>query len=142
MDTPPTQSTLLDVAATLVFMQGAIGVMSVVEAGVAAAVGFAPVTNLLLTAVLTVGLFAMARGLRRRSRRARKWTLRIEALLVFWAALDLALALFLAHTGLGLVATITRLVVPISVFWLLRRSDVRLEFTQFSRQDRLEEVAA
>lgn len=128
MDTSSRRSTLVDVAATLVFMQGALGVMSIVESGVAMAAGFAPPTNLLLTAMLTIVLFALARGLRRRSSRSRTWTLRIEALLVIWATVDLAIALFLTQSGLGLVATVTRLIVPIAVFRMLRRPAVRIEF--------------
>ncbi|NNF63352.1 MAG: hypothetical protein HKN07_03760 [Acidimicrobiia bacterium] len=140
MDTSPPQSTLVDVAGTLVFMQGAVGVMSVVESGVATVAGFAPPTNLLLTAILTVVLFLFARGLRRRSVRSRMWTLRIESLLIVWATVDLALAVVLADSGLGLVATLTRLVVPIATFWLLRRPAARLEFGSLRREVELEEM--
>lgn len=142
MDTSSPQTTLVDVAATLVFMQAAIGVLSIVESGVATAAGFAPPTNLLLTAGLTVVLFSLARGLRRRSSRARRWTLRLESLLVVWATVDLALAVFLAHSGLGLVTTVTRLIVPIVVFRLLRRPATREEFAQQNPQFEIHEVTA
>lgn len=142
MDTPSPRSTLVDVAAILVFMQGALGVMSIVESGVATAAGFAPPTNLLLTAILTIVLFAVARGLCHRSSRSRTWTLRIEALLVIWATVDLALALFLTHSGLGLVATVTRLIVPIAVFRMLRRPAIRIEFENQRREVETQGVTA
>lgn len=121
-------TTQTDVAATLVFMQGAVAVLSTVEAAVVAAVGLAPPTNLMLTAATAALYLFLARKLRTRSSKARRATLVVEGLMVTWALIDLALALFIAHTGLGLVATITRLVLPIAVFRVLRRPAPKQEF--------------
>jgi hypothetical protein len=49
----------------------------------------------------------------------------LEFSLLGWAAIDLALAAFLSSTGLGLLPTVTRFAIPVTVIVLLSRKQVR-----------------
>ena len=49
----------------------------------------------------------------------------LEFSLLGWAAIDLALAVFLSGTGLGLLPTVTRIAIPVDVIVLLARKQVR-----------------
>jgi hypothetical protein len=48
----------------------------------------------------------------------------LESSLLGWAGIDLALALVLSNTGLGLLPTITRIGIPLAVIVLLSRKHV------------------
>ena len=84
------------------------------------AVGWGPAT---LSLLLTVALFRCAH----RVRNTRPWrrVRFLEFLLLGWTAIDLALAVFLNGTGLGLLPTVTRIAVPVTVLALLSRKKVR-----------------
>jgi hypothetical protein len=86
----------------------------------------APLIGLnLAAAVLTL---LAARGVARRSRRSRRLAVSLELIVVFFAVIDLLLAVFLAKRGLELVPVLTRLVLPLALLHILRRRDIRAEF--------------
>jgi hypothetical protein len=87
---------------------------------ISGAAGWGPVV---LSLLLVVALFRCAH----RVRNNRPWRrVRIlEFSLLGWAAIDLALAVFLGSTRLGLLPTLTRIAVPVTVIVLLSRKQVR-----------------
>jgi hypothetical protein len=129
---------LIDLAAVLVFVQGMVALVATVEIGiVTAAMGGLTMAAFVLTGLATVVTLVLPRGLRRRSRRARKTVVVLQSLWLVSAAIDLLLAIFLARRGLEPVPTITRIVIPIAVFRILRRAQVRAAFgVKPSRRDR------
>ena len=121
--------TRVDVVRILLLIQGGIAVTSTIEVFlVGAFTGFfiAPLMLLTLTAAI-VTLWA-SRGVRLRSRRARKVTFWAEGTILVFALIDLLLAIFLARRGLALVPTVTRIVLPIAIMRTLRRPHVKEEF--------------
>lgn len=113
----------------LLLVEAAIAVVMSLEGGVALLFGgpaAAPVAVLALLA--PVGVFWLMRGMRRRSRAARRLALWLQVAILFIAAIDLSLAVILAQRGLELVPTLTRVVLPVAIFRLLRKPDVRAEF--------------
>jgi hypothetical protein len=88
---------------------------TVVGVGLGNAAGFAPAV---LSLALALGLFWS--GTRLRKHRGWKRVKVLEWALLVWAGIDLVLALVLSDTGLGLLATLTRIFVPVSVIGLLR----------------------
>ena len=77
----------------------------------------------ILSLLLAIALLRCAR----RVRNSRPWR-RVRVLefsLLGWAAIDLALAVFLSGTGLGLLPTVTRIAIPVTVIVLLSRKQVR-----------------
>lgn len=113
----------LDLARVLLLLQGSILVATTIEAivwGLAFA-GAAGVPLLLSGAAAVLVLVARAR-----LRPDRRWTLRIvygaEAFTLGFFAVDLALAIAVTGTPPPAVAVLTRLVLPLSVIYLVRQS--------------------
>ena len=112
-------------AASLLAFQAAMFFVTALEAAAmgalsGSAVGWGPA---ILSLLLTVALLRCAHRVRhnRPWRRVRV----LEFLLLGWAAIDLALAVFLSGTGLGLLPTVTRIAIPVTVLVLLSRKKVR-----------------
>ena len=111
---------LLLVASLLAF-QAAMYLVTAVEAAAMSAVsgnaaGWGPVVLSLLLAVAL-----LRSGQRVRHHRPWRRVRVIEFSLLGWAAIDMALAVFVAGTGLGLLPTVTRIVIPVSVIVLARK---------------------
>ena len=109
------------VAASLLAFQAAMYIVTAVEAAAMSAVsgnaaGWGPVVLSLLLAMAL-----LRSGQRVRHNRPWRRVRVLEFSLLGWAAIDLALAVFLAGTGLGLLPTITRIVIPVAVIMLLAR---------------------
>jgi hypothetical protein len=111
-------------AASLLAFQAAMYFVTAVEAAamsvIAGPAGWGPVV---LSLLLVVALLRCAR----RVRNNRPWR-RVRVLefsLLAWAAIDLALAVFLTSTWLGLLPTLTRIAVPVTVIVLLSIRKVR-----------------
>ena len=134
--------TRVDVARILLLIQAAIAVVSLLETAVVGAAGgpLGPAT--LLSAVFATGMLALVAGVGRRSRRARRIVIVVEWIVIAFAAIDLALAGILAHRSLELVPILTRLVLPLSVIRLLRRSSSRREFGIAAKTPKSLEVAS
>lgn len=127
----------LEIVRILLLMQGAIFAMSSIESLFAVLMQgpmAAPIVILTVGTALTV--LGLAWGVGRSSPGARKAVLWLEVSLLVWAAVDLTLAVVLAQRGLELVPTLTRIVLPIAVFRMLRRPDVRVRFAKTSQRER------
>ena len=126
---PAVDTSLLGVVRVLLLIQGGIAILSTLEvavAGMALGPAVAPLVVLnLLAAALTLGA---ARGVARRSRRSRRLAISLEWIVLGFAVIDLALALFLAKRSLELVPVLTRLALPVAVIRMLRRREIRAEF--------------
>ena len=120
---------LVEVVRVLVLLQGAVLVASTLESLFFLAI-FGPLTGptVVLTAVAAALTLAVAWGIGRRSRRARRIALVAEAAIVAGALLDLALSIVMAGQVLPLVAIVTRLLLPIAVIAILRDGAVRAAF--------------
>jgi hypothetical protein len=111
-------------AASLLAFQAAMYVVTAVEAAalsaISGAAGWGPVV---LSLLLVVALLRYAHRVRnnRLWRRVRV----LEFSLLGWAAIDLALAMFLSNTWLGLLPTLTRIAVPVTVLALIPGKKVR-----------------
>jgi hypothetical protein len=112
-------------AASLLTFQAAMYIVAGVEAAAMGAIsgnaaGWGPSV---LSLLLAVALLRCAHRVRnnRPWRRVRV----LEFFLLGWAAIDLALAVFLSSTWLGLLPTLTRIAVPVTVIVLLSRKHVR-----------------
>jgi uncharacterized membrane protein (DUF2068 family) len=127
---------LLDVMWAIVLIQGAITLLSFLEAlVVGASQGVALVPILTLTGAGAVLALTSARGLRRRRRWARRVTLVAESLVLFAGATNFIATLVLAQR-IGLVSVLTTIVAPIAVLVLLRKTR-----DLFRTGSRLEEAA-
>lgn len=131
--TPPATDapvcTRVDVVRILLLIQGGIAVTSTLEVFIVGAfTGFFIAPLMLLTLVATIVTLWAARGVRLRSRRARRITFWAEGTILVFALIDLLLAILLARRGLALVPTVTRIVFPIAIMHTLRRPQVREEF--------------
>ncbi len=112
-------------AASLLAFQAAMYFVTALEAAAMGALsgnaaGWGPA---ILSLLLAIALLRCAG----RVRNSRPWR-RVRVLefsLLGWAAIDLALAVVLSGTGLGLLPTITRIAVPVTVLALLPRQKVR-----------------
>ena len=112
-------------AASFLTFQAAMYLVTAIEAAVMGAIsgnaaGWGPA---ILSLLLAVALLRCAR----RVRNSRPWR-RVRVLefsLLGWAAIDLALAVVLSGTGLGLLPTVTRIVIPVTVLVLLSRKQLR-----------------
>ena len=119
----------IEVIRILVLVEAAIAVVMSVEAlGAVAFGGPAGAPIAVIAALAAIATLWLVRGIRRRRRRARRLALWLQGGIVFFALVDLALAILVAQRGLELVPTLTRLVLPIAIFRLLRKPDVRTEF--------------
>ena len=124
-----TDYSILGVIRILVLVQGAVAVVAALQVLAVGTLLGGPLGFLILLGIGAAALtLSLAAGITRRSRRARRILLVLEVLWLFAAAVDLSLSLFLAQQGLGLVAFLTRIVLPYSIFRLLRRPRVRSEF--------------
>ncbi len=120
---------LIELAAVLVFVQGVVALVATIEVGiVTAAMGGLTLVAFVLTGMGAMLTLLMPRGLRRRSRRARRTVVVLQILWLISATIDVLLALLLARRGLEPVPTLTRIVLPISLWRLLRRPQVRAAF--------------
>ena len=112
-------------AAALLAFQAAMYFVTAIEAAIMGAIsgnaaGWGPS---ILSLLLAIALLRCAH----RVRNSRPWR-RVRVLefsLLGWAAIDLALAVFLSGTGLGLLPTVTRIAIPVTVIVLLSRKQVR-----------------
>ncbi len=128
IDVPPID-TRVDVVRILLLIQGGIAVTSTIEVflvGTLTGLFIAPL--MLATLVAAIVTLWAARGVRLRSRRARKITFWVEGTILVFALIDLLLAMILARRGLALVPTVTRIVLPIAIMRTLRRPSVKAEF--------------
>lgn len=132
-----TKDSLVDVIRVLLLVEAGIAVVMSIEALFAVAfAGPAAVPIAVLGIAGAVTTLLLARGIARRSRRARKLALWLQAGIVTVALVDTALAIVIAQRGLELVPTLTRIVLPVSIFTLLRRDPVRREFGVMTRRDK------
>jgi len=113
---------LIDVVWAVVVIQGAITLLSFLEALVAGATqGVALVPILVLTGGGGCLALASARGLRNRRRWARRVTLVAESLVLLVGTINLVASLALTQQ-VDLVPVLTTIVAPVAVIVLLRRS--------------------
>ena len=126
---PQMDTSVLGVIRTLLLIQGGIALMSTLEALLAAAT-FGPLAApvVVLTGGAAFLTLMAARGVVRRSARARKTAIWLEGFVLVFAVVDFFLAIVLAKRGLELVPVLTRVVLPIVIIRLLRRRNVRAEF--------------
>lgn len=118
---------LLDAVRVLVLIQGGILLTSTIESALASAVfGLSP--TVWLSALSAILALTAAAGLVRKARWARKVTLLGEGYLLVTLLIDTAISLLMTQTPLGLVPLLTRGVVPVVVWKLLRRPAVAAEF--------------
>lgn len=119
----------VDIIRILVLVEAAIASVMVIEALAAIAFSGPAAAPLVLAAVIAAaGTLWLVQGIGRRSKRARKFAIWLQVGILIVAALDLLLAILLAQRSLELVPTLTRVVLPLTVFRLLRKPDVRAEF--------------
>lgn len=119
----------IDVIRILVLVEAGIATVMALEALAALAFGGPLAAPVVIAAGLAAfGMFLLVRGIGRRSKRARRVALWLQVGIVFVAFLDLLLAIFVAQRGLEMVPVLTRIVLPITIFRLLRKPDVRAEF--------------
>lgn len=119
----------VDVIRVLVLVEAAIASVMVLEALAAIAFAGPAAAPIVVAALLAAGITLwLVRGIGRRSKKARKVALWLQIGILVFAAVDVALAIVIAQRGLELVPILTRLVLPITVFRLLRKPDVRAEF--------------
>lgn len=128
----------VDIIRILVLVEAAITSVMAIEGLAAIAFGGPVAAPIALFGFLTAaGTLWLVRGIGRRSKKARKVAIWLQVGILIVAAVDLLLAIFLAQRGLELVPTLTRVVLPVTVFRLLRKPDVRAEFgTRQSRRTR------
>jgi hypothetical protein len=119
----------VEVAALLLFVQGAIAVALAFEAvGAAIIFGGASGISALLTVVGAVATLVLVARLRKRRASTRRWVMALQVGWVVLATVDLGLALALAGRGLTPTGFLVRMVLPGAIFWLLRRPAARAEF--------------
>lgn len=118
---PPVDDDRLDLAASLLGFQGMLFIVTAAEAGLMAALsgnasGVGPVvTSLTLAAFALIARVGLRKGQARRTVHVLQWSLLI------WAAIDLALALFLTGNVLPMVGMVSRVGLPVAVLVLTRR---------------------
>ena len=113
----------LALAASLLGVQSMLFLITAIEAALLASVfGNAVSTPALGSAAFAVVLLVTQARVRRGQGRPARL---LEWMLLIWAGLDLGLALFLAGSGLGLTASITRIGLPVAVLILVPRSPRR-----------------
>lgn len=121
----------LHVAVLLLFVQGALAVTLAVEAvGSAIIFGGASAISALLSVVGAALTLVLVSKLRRQRRSARRWVMFLQVGWTLFALVDLGLALAIAGRGLTPVGFLVRIVLPVSIFWLLRRPAVRAAFSK------------
>ena len=86
----------------------------------------------LVTILVAIGMFWLARSLRRQRRWARRWVIALEA---FSLAASLLLMVLPIGAVRGPVPVLVNLVMPASVLWLLCSRSGRAAFRQAGRSD-------
>lgn len=113
---------LIDIVWAVVLIQGAITLLSFLEALVIGASQGIPFLPAIALTGLGAGLaFGAARGLRRRRRWARRVTLVAESLVLVLGIINVIATMALTE-GLGLMPVLTTVVVPVVVIVMLRRA--------------------
>lgn len=115
----------LGVLWALVIIQGAITVLSALEALVVSVATGTIIVAWPIVALTTGGAvlaLAAARGLHRRSRWAQRVSVIAEVIVLGSGLVNLALSLFLADAFLDLVPTLTTIAAPIAVLLLIRET--------------------
>lgn len=116
------QEEMIGIVWAIVLIQGAITVLSFVEAlAMGAAQGIPLVPALVLTGGGAALAFVSARGLRRSKRWARRVTLVAESLILAWGTIN-ALASIALTQHVGLMALLTTIAAPVVVIVMLRRT--------------------
>lgn len=119
----------LEVVRVLVLLQAGFALLSVVEV-VAIGVFTGTLAVLGPAIALNAGIAGLAlllvAGLGRRSYLARRLVMTGEAFVVVTALVDLALAIIMAGRPLGVVTILTRVILPVGVIVVLRRTRARL----------------
>lgn len=113
----------LDVARALLFFQGAILVATTIEALIWAAIF--PGANgapALLSGVSAIAILIARSRLRSDRRWSRRLVYAVQGFILGALAIDMILAIAIAHSLPPLVQLLTQLVLPIAVVALLRRS--------------------
>ena len=120
---PIRRTDLFEVAHILVLIQGAILVAATVEAVffLLAFAGSASQVSLAVTGAAAILTLACAGGLAHGSRRARRWTVIAESVVLAVGVINLVLALLLTGEPLGPVPLLAGIVVPASVIAILRQ---------------------
>jgi hypothetical protein len=113
-------SDVLELLRVLLLVQGAILVASAIET-FAFSLVFGSAAAALLTAAAAVALL-VSRARLTASRSARRVVRAIEVIVLLTVAVDVALALFLAHAAPPAVAVLTRFVLPVAIVALLERT--------------------
>jgi hypothetical protein len=113
---------LLDVARALLLLQGAILIVSTIEAAVFGLAFPGGAGTVLVSGATAAVLFVARARLRPDRRRSRRIVYLVEAFTVVPFVVDVALALVLVHALPPAVAILTQLVLPLMVVTLLRRS--------------------
>lgn len=126
------QRTTVDVVRLLLLLQSAIAVTTLIEAVVFGTAFGAP-TAALPTAFYAGSLLVLTARIGRRGRWARRAALALEVLVVVWALIDLGLSVALTQRSLELVPVLTRIVLPVAIFRMLRRPHARAEFIRPER---------
>jgi hypothetical protein len=123
-DTPVSRldESIVNIIRILVLIQGGIAFVSMLEVGfVTATTGGYTILAFVLTLIAAVLTLRMSTGLGRRSRRARRITIRIERAIIVIAFLEVLLTLLLARSLPAPITVITRFVVPFVVIRLLKK---------------------
>jgi len=117
------------VAALLLFVQGALTVALAAEAvGAAIIFGGAPALGAILTVAGATLTLALVARLPKRRQSTRRWIMGLQVGWIMFGVIDLLLALALAGRGLTPTGFLVRIVLPATIFWLLRRPAARAEF--------------
>lgn len=120
---------VLCVARVLVLLQGGFVLLSTFEVvllGLVTGTGALLVPTVALTGGAAAAVLVLGAGLGRCSYLARRLVIAGEVLVVLAALVDLAMSILLARAPLDPVPTLTRLVLPVAVIVLLRRSRARV----------------
>ena len=119
----------VDTIQILVLIEAAIASVMAIEALAAVAFGGPAAAPIVVAALVAAGATLwMVRGIGRRSKKARKMAIWLQVGILVFAALDLVLAIIVAQRSLELVPLLTRVVLPVGVFTMLRKPEVRTEF--------------
>ena len=117
------------VAGLLLFARGAVAVVLAVEAvGAALIFGGIPAFGAILTVAGATVTLALVARLPKRRRSTRRWIMGLQVGWLTLALVDLLLVVTLAGRGLTPTGFLIRMVLPASIFWLLRRPTARIEF--------------
>lgn len=117
------QAELFDVVRVLLLFQGAILVVNTLEAAIFAIAFSAAVTaTMLMTAGSALAVLVSRARLSTESGRGRRALAIVEGVIIASFAIDTALAYFLMHQPLPLVAVLTRFLLPVATLALLART--------------------